>query len=433
MTAKSDIYVHLISNASLDKFPNNSLSRFTVAFDQPLELSENYKVGLVDISISNRFLNVGNDKRDRKIELSYLNTREEKRLFRSNTTDLESAFKRALLEFDVSFTYEKSRYVFHLPENVKSVHFDESVRRLVGAERVTTTASSGSTVKRIPKEIPKLNERQATAILIQDAAAIESEHLVINKHTTSLCNVLKQFFKTKEIEGTIEYADNVYTLSFPRDFKIPDALLKLINVSSTKEEGNTKHLTSSPVLRTYSFSVVLSERVSFDFFVPAAYYETVQSLIERINAPIGEKALFTFDEHEQKCHLHMIEDGVTLKLSDYLAIMLGYESKTDFAEDTSGTDVASTEPPFYSIIVYSDLAAPTFLGSSKKQILKVLPFHYEKDKHVLSYTFDTVQYFNLSHYDVSSVTILLANEAGRQLPLLPKGRTSLTLHFKYGS
>jgi hypothetical protein len=51
------MYVHLISNASMDIFPENKLSDFSTILSQPMQLEENeeYEVGLVEINIPYTF------------------------------------------------------------------------------------------------------------------------------------------------------------------------------------------------------------------------------------------------------------------------------------------------------------------------------------------------------------------------------------------
>lgn len=205
----------------------------------------------------------------------------------------------------------------------------------------------------------------------------------------------------------------------------------MLGEAQVTRDGTVTRIRSAPVRREYAFVVTLRERTSFEAHIPPAYYDTPRALLDRVNESVRGTMKFTYEESTRKCHLHILESGTSLKLSEHLAVMLGFRSQTWFDRDVTGSDDMSIEPPFHNILVYANIVEPTLVGPSKKKILKVLPFHYEKDKNVLTYTFHTVQYFKLSEFDIASVTILLSNEVGRQLPLLPKGRTSLTLHFKH--
>lgn len=54
-------YVTLPSNSSMDLFPNNTISNFSVALKEPIRLEKNYEVALVEITYKHSWsLNVGN-------------------------------------------------------------------------------------------------------------------------------------------------------------------------------------------------------------------------------------------------------------------------------------------------------------------------------------------------------------------------------------
>ncbi|XP_064478330.1 uncharacterized protein LOC135391796 isoform X1 [Ornithodoros turicata] len=422
----SDIYVHLLSNASMDKFPSNKLNAFTVAFDSPLQLSNRYKVGLMDLSISNDFLNIGYERQDAKIEVSFEDTVEAGRTFRV-TSDLERDLGKALSEFDVSFAYNKSRYDFVLPVDVKAVELDPRLAQALDASLASREA--GRAVKP-----PKLSEREATSIVLEHAAAaVAFGDVTLNSETTSLRNTLNKYFQTHKLDASLEFADNVYSLKTPKGLHVPEPFVKLLHLTAVEGHEEETLRVSLPVARQFSFTIKTKIPRSLQVHVPPGYYATPQALLNAINQRVGERARFSFDGTEQKCKIRLSEGTSTLRLSEYLAVLLGFESRTVFTGDEDATSSVEVllEPPFHNIIVYTDIVEPTYVGSGKKPILKILPFYYEKDKHVVTYTLDNIQYFNLSQFEIPSVTIVLADETGRRLPLRSKGRTNLTLHFKY--
>lgn len=382
----TDMYVHLLSNGSMDKFPENTLNAFTVAFDSPLQLTEHHKVGLMDLSISNNFFNVGHDA---KMKVSYVHP--VRKSFRVET-DFETDLRKALAEFNIA-PAKDGQYV--LPKNVRGLHLPRAKR----------------------------SEREATSVLLQHGEYHVGRDLVLNSETSSLRNTLSKYFEAQKIEGaSIQYANNVYTLKVPAEFTVPESLFAPVRV-----EDKLKVYVARP-----EFVLTVDVVVTVESNVPRGYYASPRALLTAINDRIGGPVALSYDEHARKFHIHVVTKGSTLALSEYLAVLLGFDSQTVFTEDAiSASETSVLEPPFSNILVYTDIVVPSYVGSSKKQILKILPFHYEKDKHIITYRLDTIQYFNLTHYEIGSVSIALADESGRPLPFRSKGRTTLTLHFKY--
>lgn len=62
MDRSSSVYLTLPSNASLDYYPDNTLSSFTVKIDPPLHLEGAYEVGLSEICYPRSWVNLGDNE-----------------------------------------------------------------------------------------------------------------------------------------------------------------------------------------------------------------------------------------------------------------------------------------------------------------------------------------------------------------------------------
>ena len=61
----TQFYLHLPSNSSLDKFPNNTLTEYRVCLPQTISLTGDWEVALTDIHYPHSWNNIQGDFRNR--------------------------------------------------------------------------------------------------------------------------------------------------------------------------------------------------------------------------------------------------------------------------------------------------------------------------------------------------------------------------------
>ncbi|WP_316399528.1 hypothetical protein, partial [Bradyrhizobium sp. 33ap4] len=164
MSEKYDFYVYLLSNASMNVHPGNTLSNFTVALDRPLRLGEDYEVGLQEMSLPNLFYNVTDSIEDNTITATRTSLQDLVKTFQAHT-NLESSLQSILANSNVLMKYDRDHYSFVLPENIPGVKIaDKEVHEWIGASVITHSTLHGSVVPRKNESI-ELTEVGGQAVL----------------------------------------------------------------------------------------------------------------------------------------------------------------------------------------------------------------------------------------------------------------------------
>ena len=152
MTPESDFYVNLISNGSTDLFPENTPGQFFNHLPAPVELQDDFQVGLSEIFISNSFHNVAEGElwlriRSRKRRRNPRLIDTEKKFvppgLYTNSVDflrlLNRLIKEVLKEADVKNpTLEKTDFFY------KHMLQDKAILRLPGESGMTSLLLSPS-------------------------------------------------------------------------------------------------------------------------------------------------------------------------------------------------------------------------------------------------------------------------------------------------
>jgi hypothetical protein len=102
-------YLTLPSDASMNEFPENVQSNFTVSLETPINLNGNFEVALVEISYS-QFIS---------LDIGFLLIHDKKNVNERNFIPLKwsSVFSRKKLMLDTNFASFKSRDNWSLPDN----------------------------------------------------------------------------------------------------------------------------------------------------------------------------------------------------------------------------------------------------------------------------------------------------------------------------
>lgn len=428
MSTDDDFYVFLLSNTNMDLHPSNTLTEFTTTFDKPLVLDDSYVVGVAEMSIPSSFLNIPNSPIDNNITVNTHRSEEVISTF-EEIPSTEGALQRLLSEHGIEMKYVDFRYVFELPAHIRSIKFpDKLLQDAIGIHVVNRDSLEGTRVPRANSVIP-IPEDRAAVIRFRHPVAVLPDFII--KPGSSLLRSFAEFFaRIGDTESQIDYRDNKYTLQVPLEYQISTEFLRAIKASDVTIRGVYKIFHGEPITKTYRAIINIEEHVETNISLQPGYYETPETITTAINEHLRGKAAIVYDGWTKRCTLN-IEKGVTLRMSEYFSYLLGFGDTTTFREDTyTGASEASTDLPIHAMMLYSNIVKHSIVGDSLHPILKVVPFEYAKDRNKMNFSFENIQYFRLGTREVSSITIYLFDDTGRKLPLLDRGRTLITLHFK---
>lgn len=172
-----------------------------------------------------------------------------------------------------------------------------------------------------------------------------------------------------------------------------------------------------------------------EYYVRKGRYTSIDELIGEINRAqqsYGTSSKFSiyFDKITNKCVLMIRDDNTRLQFSRDLAIIFGLDKdiiyKKGRHKSTSSPDIFKG---FRSLYVYSDLAAPRFVGDVLAPLLRVVPIDSTKrfsDQYV---DFTNIQYIPIANFSSDLINVLIRQDNGEEVPFT-SGKVVLTVHIR---
>lgn len=203
-------HVTLPSDNSLDTYPNNTASRFTVKLPDRIELQDDYEVGLAELMYPHTWFNFENSDGRYHIFIRVSDEQMKKYVFRSGyypdgaalTVALNQQISKALVEIEhrnpvVRFTFDPSSLRMVLQTNVRNVLiFSSTILEYLGFIRLS---SLNLRVPTVATEIFDIHQGRNLMYVYCDVAT----HSIVGDIETPLLRVCNTSGNDGEIVRTI--------------------------------------------------------------------------------------------------------------------------------------------------------------------------------------------------------------------------------------
>lgn len=190
---------------------------------------------------------------------------------------------------------------------------------------------------------------------------------------------------------------------------------------STIADGWMLVTETEPVEKTHSMKI------------KAGRPESVNELILRLNLMLKNKRVGhlvrTFYDSFRNQVLIDVKKGVSLKMSDDLCDILGYERESPLTKGVhQSVRPVDIEGGFHSIFIYSDLVKRRAVGDKQLSLLQMVSA--EGKRHTMVHIpFVNRQYQRAAGIESETIEIRLTRDDGEDVPFT-SGRVSLTLHLR---
>jgi len=176
--------------------------------------------------------------------------------------------------------------------------------------------------------------------------------------------------------------------------------------------------------------------------IPTIHYDNLPQLINEVNRS------FRTLSYMNALLIHMSENNrlklsfdhkTKVKISEKLSDIFGFDGKTFFHQEQSDRtqDVKShfigKFPPDmsggrYHLFIYTDIVDQQMVGSTLVPLLRMINLS-GKDGETVTHTFQAPYYMNLCRHTIESISILVCDEFGSEIPF-DRGQVTVTLHFR---
>ena len=202
-----------------------------------------------------------------------------------------------------------------------------------------------------------------------------------------------------------------------------------------KPKEEKQEVTVTPPPAWVNYRVQTTHRQKWD--MPAGYYATIQQVLQNLNQNIkktfrnkGKEDIFDVDLIKGRVRLKL-KTGVTLRLSQRLADLLGFKSLQQ-----KGPTFRLAEKPYYlkrhlgSLHVYLSVMQDRVVGDTMAPLIGMVPHvdNYPPGLHIANYNFLRPHYFPIKQKFIDSVTCNIRDSDG-DLISFDQGQCTLTLHL----
>lgn len=147
--------------------------------------------------------------------------------------------------------------------------------------------------------------------------------------------------------------------------------------------------------------------------------KTIQDIVNHLNSCLGDYASVSI--FKQKL---VIESSYTIRFPDNINYVLGFEN----TELKPGKHEAEHYPHVMdSMFVYSDIVHHTIVGSSKSQLLRIIPFRGSERNAYESYN---MMYVGVMASCIKQISIEIRTDTGKLFPFPDNAKCNIILHFR---
>jgi hypothetical protein len=162
--------------------------------------------------------------------------------------------------------------------------------------------------------------------------------------------------------------------------------------------------------------------------VTPEYYESCKDIVEELNTKVDGKFVMSVNEKNGIVKCDSKVDSI--RLSNQLGNLLGFR-RDSIPKGISGARHAFDPfPGCACIFVYSDIISDEVVGDTSGPLLRVLPLKKAARDAMIGYTLDNLQYRTIIQRELTSITLSLYDDVGRELSFKNVGRTAAVCHIR---
>lgn len=366
--------IDLVSNGSMEIFPENTLSAFQNQIDPPLDLDGDWEVALTEIYFPTKF---------------------------------EYDFKDKQLEVKFHMEYKTARHYPKLPQDVFFLSKDyKKVNDIVR----TVNISLDDTIEEILKKLnDEIHQALGGAVTIEHYPEFKWEKGITSFRAGEYANPSEIGFKPgMYVNGDIEEIKEKYLLEQHGGIKLLDLFSEIRSESKRKNYWN--HVGQEPA-KCYINQKLIPENSVFAF-------ET--------GAPIEEGKWVTYHYYIPRFH------------DDKILKYLGFDLSVEAFMDSFGQFVKKleVETPLYHkkyinlMYVYTDIIRPHVVGGTRSELLRAVPLTTGIYKGIGYCTFEHLIYYPVRKNHIENIAIICTDDTGEQIKFANFGRVFLSLDFR---
>ena len=246
------------------------------------------------------------------------------------------------------------------------------------------------------------------------------------------------FYATLPSNGSRYFPDNKAT-----NYKIK--LLEKVIVAPNSYEVALTELTYICSLRTFTGSnednlIEFTGKTGGFIDLPLLHYSSIDHLVHAVNQEFEKHGVPCSLFHSNvKCRISLeVGTGYAISISEKLSDILGFDGETQFDSEEPNETQSPTffygrfRPDIlggrYHIFIYCDIIDSQIVGSALVPLLRMVNI-IGNEGQAITQTFSTPFYHRVSRSEFDTISILLCDEFGEELPI-DKGQVTLTLHFR---
>jgi hypothetical protein len=166
-------------------------------------------------------------------------------------------------------------------------------------------------------------------------------------------------------------------------------------------------------------------------YLPSAYYEYGNALVEALKFVQVVGAKFSFDRASGRLSLNFRSTGSqTMRMSDDLQSIMGFEDILDCDKSFGavGERDFDANRGLNLMYVYCDMATHSIVGDTKTLLLRVCTVAGKHGEYV-RHTYAQPQYVPVGWHEFDTIEIAIYNDAGKPMPF-QYGKSVVTLNFR---
>ena len=459
---KSDFYVTLPSNSSVNYFPHNTQSSYRTKLISPLNLSGEWLVGLAEIFFPNNWHNVNDHNNDYTIFVE-----SEKTIYTDSIKyEIKCKYKpsESISEFfhninniisEILSDQNKVRWSVNTEEESVTINLEKGFEIYISKEHaskllyILNLAEEDIQIEKSTtmRYRPSTEERELQFTLLNKNPLSEIKHkipLTPIKEFNERGGIFSVISRNIEWLGLEEYITLNYEASKNElEMRIvknaallitkgkADTLLEILNLNASMEVKNYYKFKINP-----HFIPKIGEFIELnikEYPKITKKYKEEKKIFLNVGMYKSANALFREFQHIKLRQLPDLK--IRLEVPDYhevnfgngLAQMLGFEERSFKNGIYTSKYPLELDGGITEIFVYTDIIESHHVGDTQVPLLRILPISNEQNNQVIKY-FDKIVYFPLRKNYIDTIEIELKTSSGKNITFTG-GKTSVLLSF----
>ena len=466
-----DFHHVLPSNTSPNYFPNNNASQYSTPVDNPYVLTDDWEVGLVDVSYSTCVNSFNNDKITINENVTLGEVVREKdcppvKVFlpvfpRSYTSDIArnsyAAFINKMFETLLSLKLNAKFGIWNLLTDDFYFIFSPPLKLLFQLWSDVLTKEDASFQNFNPFRLSPIPDNQDDTYIIvvpvQPSSSVKRVDIVLKKANEKITT--KQLFTRFKAKVPALIATLIEVKQKPVKFALSktsdDANLIFLNKRLRRAltfihcamycKGKQQYVDawfeewdkpwSVSILTLNKIATYKRERVR-EVILPPCSFQKEQDAMTFVNEKVNdERIVFTCNTNNH-VNLYIKDANMTVTFDDTLRDIFAFDQNTYSGKHAyTATGVFSLCRRIQYLYIYSNLTEFIRVGNTESPLLAIFPFSHTNNCNLLKEkVFKTPMYIKVSRERVSQIDIAIYDGAGQLVPFVADSVTTIHLHFR---